>query len=147
VIESGKAAIQLFVANQQLSKAVEPAVADLDNPAASLLERIAALACRLLFATHHVGDVAMALHRLFVLCTGVPSIGAEMFASALRRVRPLHHDGIENLLKALAVMHVGPGHDERQRDATPVHQQMTLAAFFSPDPSGWGQCLLAPSAL
>jgi hypothetical protein len=33
-------------------------------------------------------------------------------------------------------MPVGSGHDERQRDTTLVHQQMTLAAIFFPDTSG-----------
>ena len=138
--------IQLLVANQQFTEAVEPTAANLHDPAASLVLWIAALARCLLLAAHHMRNVAMPLHRLRVLCAGVCGIGAQMFAATPRRVRPLDHDGIEHQLETFAVMHVGPGHDERQRDATPVHQQVAHAAFFSPDPLGWDRYLLVPSA-
>src|ERR1035437_5066613 len=36
--------------------------------------------------------------------------------------------------KKVAVMPVGPAGDERQRDATRVHQEAALAPIFSPDP-------------
>lgn len=146
MVQSCKASIQLLVANQQFTEAVEPTVANLHDPAASRVLRIAALGRRLLLATHHMRDVAMALHRLCVLCACVCGIGAQMLAATPRRVGPLDHDGIENQLETFAVMHVGSGHDERQRDATPVHQQVALASFFSPDPLGWDRYLLVPSA-
>ena len=46
---------------------------------------------------------------------------------------------------SLAVIDVGRGHDDRQRDATPVHQQVPLAPIFFPDPSGWARRFVAPS--
>ena len=39
---------------------------------------------------------------------------------------------------------MGTGHDERQRDATTVHQQMALAPIFSPGPLDWVQRSIAP---
>jgi hypothetical protein len=47
----------------------------------------------------------------------------------------LDHDGIEHGLNLRHAVCVGSRHDEGQRDATPVHQQMALAAVFSP--IGW----------
>ena len=32
-------------------------------------------------------------------------------------------------------MSIRSGHDEQQRDATTVHQQVSLASLFFPDPS------------
>jgi len=55
----------------------------------------------------------------------------------------LKHDGIKNRLQLRNIMPIGSGHDERQRDATPVHQQMALAPIFSPDPWGWVRYLQA----
>lgn len=97
-------------------------------------------------STDDVRDVAVVFNRAKVLCSSVAGVSAQMLVSPLRRVPALDDDGGENIVESLAVMNVGPAHDERQRDATTVHQQMTLAAFFSPDPSGWGQQLPGPAA-
>src|SRR5699024_3265800 len=44
------------------------------------------------------------------------------------------------------VMLISASYGERQRDATPVHQQMSLAAFFFPDPLDWARLPLVPTA-
>lgn len=44
--------------------------------------------------------------------------------------RTLDHDGIEHGLNLRHAVCVGSRHDEGQRDATPDHQQMALAAVF-----------------
>src|SRR5438552_407596 len=36
----------------------------------------------------------------------------------------LNHDGLQHGIELRDVMLIGPGHDERQRDATAVHQQV-----------------------
>jgi hypothetical protein len=41
------------------------------------------------------------------------------------------------------VMSVGPGNDQRQRDATAVHKDMALASLFSPGP--WDSAPLPPA--
>lgn len=70
-----------------------------------------------------------------------------MFAAPVRRILALDHGAGEHRIELLAVMYVGPCHDERQRDATAVHQQVALAAFFFPDPSGCGPPTPGPAAL
>src|SRR4030067_878722 len=43
------------------------------------------------------------------------------------------------------IMPVSSGHDDRQRDATTVHQQMALAPIFFPDPLDWVQRFPEPA--
>ncbi len=45
------------------------------------------------------------------------------------------------------VMSIGPCNDQRQRDATPVHQYVSLGSFFSPGPSDWARLLPAQGEL
>jgi len=78
--------------------------------------------------------------------TSVTSIGAQVLAAPHAWRLALDHDGLQHGIELRVVMLIGLGHDERQGDATPVHQQVALAAFFFPDLSGWARHLLAPSA-
>ena len=57
-----------------------------------------------------------------------------------------HDAGIEDGFELSDVIAICSGHDQRQRDATPVHQQMSLGSFFFPDLLGWGRQLRSPSA-
>ena len=78
----------------------------------------------------------------------VARIGAQVpLAATMRGSRALDYDGTEHLVESLAVIDVGPGDDERQRDATSVDQKMTFASIFFPDPSGLGRQLLVPGEL
>jgi len=147
VVERNEAALQFLVAYEQLAEAVEPTVADLYDPASSLLLGIAALAIRLLLAIDDVRDVAVRLDRLKPGATAVSRVGAQVLAASDRRLFPSHDDGLQHRAEHGDVIHVGCGHDERQRDATTVDQQMTLAPLFFPDQSGSARPLLAPSAL
>lgn len=88
----------------------------------------------------------MALDGAHVLGTTVARVSAQMFVSPVRRVLALDEDGVKHRIKLLAVMDVGSAHDERQRDATAVHQQVAFASLFSPGPSGSARQLLAPMA-
>jgi hypothetical protein len=71
----------------------------------------------------------------------------------LGHARPRWHQAQASNLRN--IMPVGPGHDERQRDATTVHQQMALAPIFFPDPldsvprfpDASGAFIIAPSML
>ena len=45
-------------------------------------------------------------------------------------------EGIEHGRELTEIMSMGPGNDQRQRDATSVHQDVPLASLFFPDPSG-----------
>src|SRR5690554_1857969 len=50
--------------------------------------------------------------------------------------RLLEDYAIKNGFKLAHIMPVRSGYDDGQRDATTVHQDMTLAPVFFPDPSG-----------
>ncbi len=69
--------------------------------------------------------------------SGVARVGAQVLVAPVRRIGSLNHDGIKHRLQLRNVMPVGSCHDERQRDAISVHQQMAFAPIFFSDPSGW----------
>ena len=89
----------------------------------------------------------MRIDRLKSSTTAVSRVCAQVLAAPVRRLPPSHDDGLQNRLEHGDVIHVGRGHDERQRDATTVHQQVTLAPLFFPDRSGCAQPLPGPWAL
>jgi hypothetical protein len=66
----------------------------------------------------------------------VSSIGAEILRLFGVRFRPRQRRSVQGGLQQFHVMHVGSAGDERQRDATRVDQQTSLAPIFFPDP--WG---------
>ena len=146
MVERDEAALELLVPHEQLAKAVKPAVADLDYPPSSLLLRVAPLVVSLLTAIDNMRDVTMIFDGAKMRCTAVTRVGAQMLISSLRRAFAIDDDGTKHVPKRPTVMDVGPGHDERQRDTTTVHQQMSLAAFFSPDPSDLARPLPVPMA-
>jgi len=144
VVKGYEAAFELLVAHQKFAEPVEPTVADLDNPASRLLGWVAPFGACLLVATDHVGNVAVRLDDLQCAFASVRGIGAQMLASPIAGRLALDHDGTEHLIELGDVVFIRAGHDDRQRDATPVHQQVPLASFFSPDRSGLRQPLPAP---
>ena len=147
MIQGHEATVKLLVAHQELAELIEPAVADLHNPAARLLCGVSALGRCLLAPTHDMRDVAMPLDDSPEFGASIAGIGAQVLAAALGGHRALDRDGFEHLLKPLAIIDVGRGHDDRQRDPTPVREQVTLAPIFFPYPSGWVPRILLPSVL
>ena len=89
----------------------------------------------------------MRLDRLKSGATAVSRVGAKVLAASDRRLFPSHDGGLQHCVEHGVVIHVGYGHDERQRDVTTVDQQVTLAPLFSPDRSGSARPLLAPPVL
>lgn len=73
------------------------------------------------------------------------SFGAQMLAPAHGRALALDDDRAEHSVQSFAVIDVGRGHDERKRDATTVHQKVSLAALLFSDPAGWTRRLPAPA--
>ena len=146
VIERDKTAVQFLVSHEKLSEAVEPAMADLNHPAACLLGRIAPLGVSFLAATDNMRNVAVRLDDLQGATAAIAGIGTQVLVATNARRLALDHDGLQHCVELRDVMLIRPGHDERQRDATAVHQQMTLAPLFFPDPSGWDRQTLAPAA-
>ncbi len=120
-------------------------MADLDHPSPGLLGRLTSLGVRLYASVDGVRDVAVRFDDAKVVCPSVSGVGAQMLAAPNRWALALDHDGVRHFMDTLAIIDVGSGHDERQRDATAVYQQMALVSFFFPDPSGSGRQLLAPT--
>ena len=147
MIQRQETAREFLVSNQQLAEPVEPTVAHLHDPAARLALGVALFGLGFCAAVNNVCDVAMPFNDAQQLGTSVTRVCTQMLAAPLCGHGPLDDDVFQDLLQLFAVIDVRPGHDDRQRDATPVYQQMTLAPIFFPDPSGWGRQLLAPAAL
>src|SRR5574337_82168 len=144
VVEGEEATFELFVSHEQLTEAIEPAMGNLHDPPSRPLLGVAPLELGFLAAANDVRDVAVGLDDAKVLGAAVACIGAKVLAASDRRAFAFDDNGIEHLVESFAVIDVGRGHDERQRDATAVHQQVAFAALFSPDPSGSGRRLPAP---
>ena len=146
MVERDEAALELFVPDKQLAEAVEPTVANLDDPAPRLLRWVSPLGVGLRAATHDVRDVAVRLDDPERGPAAIAVVRAQVLAASNAGRLALDHDGPQHLIELGDVMSIGPGHDERQRDATAVHQQVSLASLFFPDPSGWVPQPLAPGA-
>lgn len=68
-------------------------------------------------------------------CAGVARVGTQMFVSSgasQRWIGSLDFDAIEHGFNLRNIMPVCCGHDEEQRDATTVRQQMAFAPIFPP---------------
>ena len=123
----------LLITHQQLAKPVKPRVGALDHPAAGALPHVR----RVTSGAHGLrgGTPRIALVRTQVLPPPPAGFGAH------------NHDTVQGDRQQFDIMPVGPADDKGQRDASTVHQQTALAAFFSP--GRWGCCppLPAPAGL
>ena len=144
MVEREEAALKLLIAHQQLAKAVEPTMADLDNPTSRFLAGMPLLGLLLLCATGHMSNVVVALDDFQRRLAAISGIQTQMLGAALGRYLALDHNGRQDGVELRNIMSVRSGHDERQGDATAVDQQMTLAPIFFPDQSGWGRPALVP---
>ena len=125
-----------FEADQEFAKAVEPGVGALHDPASGLVAGFLFLGCVLPFALLDVRPVAPHQGRFACWFALVSSVGAQMLRFPLAGRGAFADDAVQSRGKQLHVMLVGPADDERQRDATRVHQQTALAPIFSP--CRWG---------
>lgn len=87
-----------------------------------------------LSAALDVGNVAMLFNDRKSWPAGIAGIRTQVLAASLRRRGTLHHDGIKDCGNLADIMSICSGHDDRERDATTVHEQMALAPIFSTDP-------------
>ncbi len=144
MVEREEAAFEFLVAHQQFAKAIEPTMTDLDDPTPGLFLRLTPLELNLRASIGHVRDVSMRLDDGARRLAAVADIGAQVPAAPMRGGRTFEPDRSHYRFQPRNVIHVGCGHDERQRDATAVDQQVSLAATFPPDRSGWARPLPAP---
>lgn len=120
-------------------------MADLNDPAPCLLFGMTLPGLLLLRATGYMRNIAMSVNDLQCGLATVSSIQAQMLGTTLTGRLALDHDGRQDGVQLRDIMPVRSGHDERQGDATPVDQQMTLASIFFPDQSDWGRPVLVPA--
>jgi hypothetical protein len=135
----------LFIAHQQLAEAVEPRVGAFDHPAASALAL--PTGASFLPALPHMRCVAPRLHGLRGGTSCIALVRTQILPPAAAGFGAHNDDSVQSDRQQFDIMPVGPADDKGQRDASTVHQQAALAAFFPPDP--WGCCppLPAPVAL
>ncbi len=75
-------------------------------------------------------NVAMGQDDSHGVLAPVSGIGTQVFGAALLGVGPLDHNALQNRFNLRHIMRVRSCHGDRQRDSTPVHQQVAFAAFF-----------------
>ncbi len=144
MVECEETALKLFVPHEQFAEAVEPAMANLDHPAPSLLLWGASFGIRLLTSVDDARNIAMAQDDFHRRLSSIARVGAQMLVAPVWRRLALDHNGLKHCIDLGDVVLIGSGHDERQRDATSVHQEVSLAPFFFPDLSDCGRPLLVP---
>lgn len=117
-------------------------MSDLHNPASRLETGIGLLLLDFLATLFHARDVLSLFDNLSCWLAEIPLVGTQV----LLALGTLDDDLIQHHLQLTYVLSMSSGHDDRQRDSTTVHQQVTLASIFFPDPSGWDRRFLGQEA-
>ena len=120
-------------------------MSDFDDPAARLVAFDASLS--FFPAGSDMWNVASFTDSLIGWLPGEGRIGAKIFCSFSIWLGSRNDHRVENRDELRHIMSIRPGDDERDRDATGVHQQHALAPIFSPDPSGWVRQIPVPRVL
>lgn len=130
---------QLLIPDQKLTESVEPGMSSFNDPTSVLR---GTPACTLLscdpWGIAPGADLFsswLAVVSLIRIQESLPSFGKG------------NDNGIEHGGELTDIMSMGPGHDQRQRDATSVHQKVALASLFSPYLSGSARRLPVPAVL
>lgn len=137
MIDTEEVMFQFFVSNGEFAEPIEPAAGYLDDPATGTLARMFSLRSRVLATTDDVWDIAMGDHDLERGRSDVTRIGAKVLAATELGIGLRHGDGVEDGAHLADIMPICSGHDDRERDATTVHQQAALAPIFCPIRRVW----------
>ena len=130
---------QLLISDQKLSKPIEPGVRRLHDPTPVL--RRTSSSTLLPCDPWGVSPSSDLLANRFAV---ISLIRIQEPQSSLGK---RNDDGIKDCGELTYVMSMGPGDDQRQRDAMAVHQEMTLASLFFPGLSGSDRLLPVREAL
>jgi len=122
---------RLLVSHQQFTEPVEPRMRSFHHPAAGFLT----LAARSdLFATlPYMRRIAAVPHGLRGGLAGVALVRTQVLAPPPAGLGAHDHNAVQGGLQEFDIMPIGPADDKGQRDASTVHQQAALGAFFFPD--------------
>jgi len=129
---------KLLIPNEEFPEPVEPGVRRLHNPTSVL-----GWTSPSSLLSGHPWGIPPGTH---LLARRFPVISLIRIQESLSFCGKCDDDGIEDGNELTDVMSIRPGNDQRQRDATAVHQKVTLASLFSPGLWDSGQCLPAPRA-
>lgn len=135
----------LFIAHQQLAESVEPRMGAFHHPAAGALSLPTGTS--LLPTLPHMRRIAPRSHGLRGRPPSITLVRTQVLSSPPADFGAHDHNAVQSDCQQFDIMPIGPADDKGQRDASTVHQQAALAAFFFPDP--WGCCppIPAPVAL
>lgn len=120
----------LLVSDEELSESVEPGMGRFHNPA-PVLQRTSSSSFAI--PSRDAWRVASYADLLASRIAVITLIRIQVPFSAFRKI---DDEGIEHGGDLTEVMSMGPGDDQRQRDATSVYQDMSLASLFFPGLSG-----------
>ena len=118
----------LFIAHQQLAEAVEPRVRAFNHPAARALPLPAGGG--FFSALSHMRCVTALLHGLRGGTPRIALVRTQVLPPSAAGFGAHDHNAVQSRFQQFDIMSVGPADDKGQRDASTVHQQAALAAFF-----------------
>src|SRR5882724_2408287 len=134
-----------LIAHEELPKAIEPRVAAFDDPASGRLA--AAFRPGFIADLAHVGSITALPHYRLGRVALVGFVSTQVLWFAPRGLGPMNDNAVQSDIQQFHIMAIGAADDKRERGANSVDQQTALRAFFSPDPLGWVQQLLARAGL
>ena len=117
-----------FITNLQSAKQVMPAIAALDNPAASLETRVLLPLLFFLAARFDMRNVSPSRGRVTQFRVVVPLIAAQMLVRFLLGRRSRDDQGVQRVIKLLHVVPVRAGERNGQGNAVGVGEQVPLGA-------------------
>lgn len=124
---------KLLISDQEFSEPVEPRMCSFHNPASVLgwTSTSSLLLC-------NPWSIST---RAYLFVYRVSVIAFIRTQEPLFPLRKAKNDGIEHCTELTDVMSIRPGNDQQQRDATTVHQDVSLASPFFPGLWGSGRLL------
>ncbi len=122
-------------------------MASFHNPSTSPVFRVFPFGGDLPAYRFHMRRVVSLNHDFCCLPPCIPFVRAKMLRRLIGNLGPFDDHRIQNFFQLSDIMEIGSGHDERERDATLFHQQISFASFFFPDPLDCVQPPLAPGGL
>lgn len=124
---------KFFKTNQQFSKAVEPRKTPLDDPSPCLELRIPALHFNFFSSLPNARDISPINTLIERGLSCIPFISTQMLSPTNFCCWTFYHNVVKCIRQQLHVVLLCSAHDERQRDATTVDEDASLAAIFFPD--------------